>query len=114
MPKHAFVSQSVYLRPARILASHRFQSSVGVHAADVAAALAVGHWGSDDSVGSSFGGSGVDTLLSRVIPRFFLSLGSSCSHHDAAWAARVVRRCNFMPCFFWRDTLCTKFSPLHW
>jgi hypothetical protein len=25
-----------------------------------------------------------------------------------------VRRCNFMPCFFWRDTLCTKFSPLHW
>lgn len=90
----------MYLCFARILASHRSQSSVGVHAADVAAALAVGHWGSDDSVGSSFGGSGVDTLLSRVIPRFFLALGSSCGHHDAAWAARVVRRCNFMSYFF--------------
>ena len=75
------------------------QSSVGVHAADVAAALAIGHWGSDDSVCSSFG-SGVDALLARVIPRFFHALGSSCSYHDAAWAARIVRRCN-------QDTPCS-------
>jgi hypothetical protein len=69
------------------------QSSVGVHAADVAAALAIGHWGSDDSIGSCSIGSGTDALLSRVSPRFFHALGSSCSHHDAAWAARIVRRC---------------------
>ena len=80
-------------------ASDVTQSSVGVHAADVAAALAIGHWGSDDSICSSFG-SGVDALLSRVIPRFFHALGSSCSHHDAAWAARIVRRYN-------QDTPCS-------
>ena len=76
------------------LASDVLQSSVGVHAADVAAALAIGHWGNDDSICSSSICSGVDVLLSRVIPRFFHALGSSCSYHDAAWAARIVRRCH--------------------
>lgn len=72
------------------------QSSVGVHGADVAAALATGHWGCDESINSSSSSascSSVDVLLSRVIPRFFQAIGSRCSYHHASWAARSVRRC---------------------
>jgi hypothetical protein len=83
----------VLFSPSTFLASDVIQSSVGVHAADVAAALAIGHWGNDDSIRSSIC-SGVDVLLARVIPRFFHALGSSCSYHDAVWAARIVRRCD--------------------